>query len=149
MKKCCILFLIIIHCCVAQQNFTTYQAANLVVGQPNFTTTSQACTSSKLNWPSYSAISSKGVLAIVSQNGAGVRLWKTIYDANGKAADIVVGQNSFTSPNSVRKKYYCVGIQVPFEFMVLSNSVLSPRAQSRGLFYFDFAQPPKIIETKI
>jgi uncharacterized repeat protein (TIGR01451 family) len=96
MKKCCLLFLIITHCCIAQQNFTTYQSANLVVGQPNFTTTSQACTSSKLNWPSYSAISSKGVLAIVSQNGAGVRLWKTIYDANGKAADIVVGQNSFT-----------------------------------------------------
>ncbi|WP_158527025.1 T9SS type A sorting domain-containing protein [Flavobacterium aciduliphilum] len=95
MKKIYLLFLFTIHCCIAQQTFTTYQAANLVVGQSTFTTTTSSCLQSGLTWPSYSAISCKGVLAIASQNGAGVRLWKTVYDANGKAADVVVGQSSF------------------------------------------------------
>ena len=95
MKKISILFLTIINFCAAQQTFTNYQAANLVVGQSNFTNVASSCLQNGLNGPSYVAISSKGVLAVAQQSGGGVKLWNTVYDVNGKNADVIVGENSF------------------------------------------------------
>jgi uncharacterized repeat protein (TIGR01451 family) len=80
----------------AQINFTNSQAASLVIGQANFTTNSIGCTQSGLNGPSYTAISSKGVLAVSEQTGGRVKLWNPTPTANGANASVVVGKISFT-----------------------------------------------------
>lgn len=80
----------------AQQTFTNFQAATRVVGQPNFTTATVACTQAGLNGPSYCAISSKGVLAVAEQSGGRVKLWNN-FTTNGQNADVVVGDPNFTA----------------------------------------------------
>ncbi len=84
----------------AQINFTNSQAASLVVGQANFTANVAACTQNGLYAPSYTAISSKGVLAVSEQTGARVKLWNPTPTANGANASVVVGQANFTSCGS-------------------------------------------------
>lgn len=79
-----------------QQQFTSYMPANLVVGQPNFTSNAATQSQSTLNNPSYSAISSKGVLAVVDQAGNRAMLWKN-FQNNGQPADIVLGQPDFVT----------------------------------------------------
>jgi hypothetical protein len=86
---------------LAQQSFGTYQPANVVVGQANFTSNVAECTAPGLYGPSYVAISSKGVLAVAEQTGRKVKLWNSTPTANGTAANVVVGNSGFfcsTSP---------------------------------------------------
>ena len=84
----------------AQQIFTDFQNASMVVGQPNF----QSQLTSRNNYvtlgPSYSAISSKGMLAVAEQTGGSVKIWYTISTTNGQPADVEVGNPSFTTSNN-------------------------------------------------
>jgi hypothetical protein len=80
----------------AQINFTNSQAASLVVGQANFTANVAGCTQSGLYAPSYTAISSKGVLAVSEQTGGRVKLWNPTPSANGANASVVVEKTNFT-----------------------------------------------------
>jgi len=82
-----------------EQQFPTFAAANLVVGQADFTSNVSAQTNVNTHGPSYSAISAKGVLAVVDQTGYRVLLWNN-FTTNGQAADIVVGKPDFTSAAS-------------------------------------------------
>ncbi|WP_298395848.1 T9SS type A sorting domain-containing protein [Flavobacterium sp.] len=82
--------------CIGQINFTNSQSAALVVGQANFTSNVASCTQSGLYAPSYTAISSKGVLAVSEQTGGRVKLWNPTPTANGVNATVVVGKTSFT-----------------------------------------------------
>ena len=81
----------------AQINFTNSQAASVVVGQANFTANVAACTQNGLYAPSYTAISSKGVLAVSEQTGGRVKLWNPTPTANGANASVVVGKANFTA----------------------------------------------------
>jgi uncharacterized repeat protein (TIGR01451 family) len=84
----------------AQQTFSTFQAANLVVGQPNFTSSGIALTATGLVRPSCVAISSKGIMAVANQLEGTITgrvlLYNTI-TTNGQAAFCVLGQPDFGS----------------------------------------------------
>ncbi|MBN8643607.1 MAG: DUF11 domain-containing protein, partial [Flavobacteriales bacterium] len=88
-------------CLTAQINFTNSQAANLVIGQANFTANVASCTQNGLYAPSYTAISSKGVLAVSEQTGGRVKLWNPTPSANGANATVVVGKTNFTDCTNV------------------------------------------------
>ncbi|GAA4063143.1 hypothetical protein GCM10022389_04750 [Flavobacterium cheonanense] len=96
-----VIFLLLSNFSFAQINFTNSQAANLVVGQANFTANVAGCTQSGLYAPSYTAISSKGVLAVSEQTGGRVKLWNPTPSANGANASIVVGKTGFTDCTNV------------------------------------------------
>lgn len=75
----------------AQQTFTTFQNASLVIGQTDFVSSSTTL----LNGPSGSAISSKGVLAVIEQTGRSVKIWNSIPTSNGVAADVTISIPSY------------------------------------------------------
>lgn len=81
----------------AQQTFTNFQAASIVVGQPSFTTQNTSVTQSIGNGSNNSAISSTGMLAVGSQNAGRVLLYNSVPTSNGAPANIVVGKPNFTS----------------------------------------------------
>ncbi|MBY0486466.1 MAG: DUF11 domain-containing protein, partial [Flavobacteriaceae bacterium] len=81
----------------SQINFTNGQAASLVIGQASFTANVASCSQNGLYAPSYTAISSKGVLAVSEQSGGRVKLWNSIPTANGANASVVVGKTGFTA----------------------------------------------------
>ena len=74
---------------------TNFQAADYVIGQTNFSGQSSACSATGVEGTSYTAISSKGVLAVAEQTGGKVKLWKSPYVANGTPADVVIGKPDF------------------------------------------------------
>ncbi|MBN2167082.1 MAG: HYR domain-containing protein, partial [Marinilabiliaceae bacterium] len=89
-------------CCIGITNaqfneFTTYQAASIVVGQANFTNQSTAYNQSTTPNACASAVSSKGMLAVVAQSSGRIMLWDTIPTENGKPADLILGKPNFTS----------------------------------------------------
>jgi uncharacterized protein (TIGR03437 family) len=72
--------------------------ASVVVGQPDFTTTTQVTppTASSLRLPL--AVASDGqTLAVADTSNNRVLIWKSIPQINGQAADVVLGQADFTS----------------------------------------------------
>jgi uncharacterized protein (TIGR03437 family) len=72
--------------------------ANLVLGQPDFTTTTEniTATSSTLRLPT--AVASDGVHVVVADtNHNRVLIWNRIPTYNNQPADVVVGQPNFTS----------------------------------------------------
>ena len=75
----------------SQQTYSTYMDASLVIGQPNFSTNNSVYGQSIALGPGYTAISSKGVLAVALLEGNGVFLWNTIPSINGELADVVIG----------------------------------------------------------
>ncbi len=81
----------------AMQNYSTWQAANIVVGQPNFTTNNSTASQTIASGANSSSVSSKGILAVGSYYSNRVLLWNSIPTSNGMAANVVVGQTNFTS----------------------------------------------------
>lgn len=72
------------------------QAADLVIGQPNFTTVSTGVTNSKMRWPH--GIWTDGTKVLVADsNNHRVLVWDTFPVANGQAANWVLGQTLFTT----------------------------------------------------
>jgi hypothetical protein len=84
----------------AQQTFTNFQNASLVIGQPDFQAQLQNASDSITYGPSYSAISSKGMLAVAEQTGGSVKIWYKIPASNGQPADVEVGNSSFFVKNN-------------------------------------------------
>jgi hypothetical protein len=90
----------------AQQTFTNFQNASLVIGQPGFHTQLQNTSDTITLGPSYSAISSKGMLAVAEQTGGSVKIWYSIPASNGQPADVEVGNpNFFTAANGPTASY--------------------------------------------
>jgi uncharacterized protein (TIGR03437 family) len=70
--------------------------ANVVLGQPDFTSTNIGVTQSTMRTPT--AVASDGrVLAVADSDNNRVLIWNSIPSANGTPADVVVGQPNFTS----------------------------------------------------
>lgn len=71
-------------------------AANVVLGQPDFSKTDVAATQSGLSLPT--AVATDGtMLAVADTDNNRVLIWKTIPATNNTAADVVVGQPDFTT----------------------------------------------------
>jgi carbon monoxide dehydrogenase subunit G len=81
----------------SQQNFSTNMNASLVVGQPNFTSNNNTYGQGIALGPGYTAISSKGLLAVALLEGNGVFIWNSIPSTNGQLADVVVGNLDFNT----------------------------------------------------
>lgn len=95
-------FSMLIGCTVQAQvnNFTTYQAASLVVGQADFTAQSTAYTQSTTPGANASAVSVKGLLAVAAQSNGRIMLWNSIPTTHGQPADLILGKPDFTSTAS-------------------------------------------------
>ncbi len=74
----------------AQQTFTTFQKASLVIGQPDFVSDYNNTSDTITYGPDYSAISCQNMLAVSEQTGHKVKIWKTIPDTNGAPADVTI-----------------------------------------------------------
>ena len=75
---------------------TTQTPANVVVGQPNMTTTNAGCTASNLDSPESIGVFD-GSLVVADSNNNRILAWNTIPTTNGAPADYVVGQPNFTT----------------------------------------------------
>jgi hypothetical protein len=78
--------------------YYNFMPASIVVGQPDFNT--QNTTYDKYTGTAYcgSDVSSKGMLAVISQK-ARILLYNKVPDTNGAPADIILGQPDFNSAN--------------------------------------------------
>ncbi len=75
---------------------SNFQAADVIVGQPNMYTASAGSSGAKLNSP-YFSILYKGKLLVSDFLNNRILVWNTVPVANGVTADIVIGQNSLTT----------------------------------------------------
>lgn len=75
---------------------TSQVAANVVVGQSAFGMAASACTASGMLDPE-SATATSGKLIVADSRNNRVLIYNSIPTSNGAAADIVLGQNSFTT----------------------------------------------------
>ncbi len=75
----------------------TRAAANVVVGQPDFTSSNGATTRSGLDHPEVGVAVAKGKLFVADRNNNRIMIWNKIPKSNGANADVVVGQPDFTS----------------------------------------------------
>tara|TARA_R110002012_G_scaffold109617_1_gene253553 strand:- start:54371 stop:59494 length:5124 start_codon:yes stop_codon:yes gene_type:complete len=82
---------------VFRQIFNNFEAAKIVVGQPDFTSGSTTASNIVAPGSNSSAVSVKGVLAVGSQTTNRVLIWNSVPSSNGEPADIVVGQSNFTN----------------------------------------------------
>jgi len=71
-------------------------SANIVLGQPDFVTTTAAATQAGMSLPTSIATDGK-ILAVADTENNRVLIWKTIPAKNTQPADIVVGQPDFTT----------------------------------------------------
>src|SRR5262249_8678624 len=75
-------------------------AANLVVGQPNFSNTAINPTQAGMRVPT--AVASDGThLAVADTGNNRVLIWNSIPTANGRPADVVIGQKDFGTIKTV------------------------------------------------
>jgi uncharacterized repeat protein (TIGR01451 family) len=82
---------------VFRQIFNNFEAAKIVVGQPDFTSGSTTPSDIVAPGSNSSAVSVKGVLAVGSQTTNRVLIWNSVPTSNGEPADVVVGQANFTN----------------------------------------------------
>lgn len=81
---------------------TTNQAADIVLGQPNFTTANNSTVAST-TLGTVNGVFSNGSQIFVADNGNNrVLVWNTTSPANGAPADIVLGQANFTAGEANR-----------------------------------------------
>ena len=73
---------------------TTNAPADVVVGQPNFTTNTDLAGASGLAFPSH-AIAAGGRLIVADYGNHRVLIWNAIPTTNGQPADVVLGQPDF------------------------------------------------------
>ncbi|HRN70342.1 MAG TPA: hypothetical protein PLS49_04090, partial [Candidatus Woesebacteria bacterium] len=90
--------------------------ANVVIGQPDFTTNSTPVTAAGLNIP-ISVFSNNNRLYIADNNNNRVLIFNKIPTINGISADIVLGQTNFTSNANVGITSYSMqNPQMVFEY---------------------------------
>ncbi len=76
---------------------TTNQVpADVVIGQPDFVTNTSVCAADSLSSPG-AAILAGGKLIVADVSNDRVLIWNMVPTSNGEPADVVLGQNSFTT----------------------------------------------------
>ncbi|MBX7208624.1 MAG: tail fiber protein [Verrucomicrobiaceae bacterium] len=76
---------------------TNGAAADVVIGQPNFTSSTGTTTQTGLKAPSALLVTPAGKLLIADQTNQRVLIFNSIPVTNGAAADVVIGQTDFVS----------------------------------------------------
>jgi hypothetical protein len=80
---------------------TNNASADVVIGQPDFTTTSSGASTTKYtSGRGVSYDSTTGKLAVLDGSADRLLIYNSVPTANGAAADVVVGQTSFTATGS-------------------------------------------------
>jgi hypothetical protein len=74
----------------------TSAAAEVVLGQPDFDSTTGQCGKNSLNYPEH-AFLSQGKLIVADTYNNRVLIWNTLPTTNGASPDLVLGQSVFTS----------------------------------------------------
>ncbi len=93
----------------AQQTFSNFQSANIVIGQPSFTTNNTTTDAFTGKSSSYSDLSSKGQFAVGAQFGR-VLLYNNLPSVNGASASVVLGKPDFTSTTTGCTQSLCNNI---------------------------------------
>ena len=75
----------------------TNTPADLVVGQPDFTSSDSATTQSGLALPENGLLVAGGKLFVSDRNNNRIMIWNSIPTTNGANADVVIGQPDFIS----------------------------------------------------
>ncbi len=73
------------------------QAADVVIGQTDFTSNTGGTSTTKLSVPQDVTVSSDGKLLVTDYNNSRVLIYNSIPTSNGAAADVVIGQPDFTT----------------------------------------------------
>ena len=132
-----------VRCAWAQQTFTNFQAASLVIGQADFTSQNTFASSSTTPGANGVVISADGHLAIGSQDPGRVLIWNSIPTSNGQPANVVVGKTNFTDTTpgaTAQTTTYCDGVMFsPSGKLIASDSgnhrvlvVRSPYVKTEG-----------------
>jgi uncharacterized repeat protein (TIGR01451 family) len=79
---------------------TTAEAADVVIGQTNFTTSTSGCSKSKINSPRSLVVTPDGKLFIADYGNNRVLMYNSIPTTNSPEADVVIGQDDFNSNTS-------------------------------------------------
>lgn len=85
---------------------TTGQAADVVIGQTDFVTSTSGCSATKMLSPKSLVVTPDGRLFVADMGNNRVLVYNTIPTTNGAAADVVIGQDDFntnTSGNAAHK----------------------------------------------
>lgn len=114
---------------------TNQGAAEVVLGQPNFTTISSGRTQSKMNSPMACAISATGTLFVSDQSSRVLRFDNAHLKASGALADGVLGASNFTSIGGVGPTASTFGGSVVFGLALTASGSLfvSDRGANRIL----------------
>jgi len=106
--------------------------ANVVIGQPDFTTIGNNLTQTGLSFPT--GVASNGTqLAVSDANGNRVMIWNSFPTSNGAPADVVLGQNSFTTNATATS---VTGLASPEGlFMSEQQLIVADRLNERVLIY--------------
>jgi hypothetical protein len=75
----------------------TNTPADLVVGQPNLTSSSGTTSQAGLDHPELGLFVADGKLFVADRNNNRILIWNSIPSTNGANADVVIGQPDFTS----------------------------------------------------
>lgn len=87
---------------LVMQTYVSWQAADIVIGQADFATSSTTVNQTTGVGSNCAAVSSKGVVAVGSQGMdtwtalGRVMIYNSMPTANGQAADVVIGKDNFT-----------------------------------------------------
>ncbi len=73
------------------------QAADIVIGQPDFTTVSSGTTAAKFNRPTGVLVTISGKMIVTDHYNNRVLIFNQIPTTNGASADVVIGQTDFVS----------------------------------------------------
>ncbi len=110
---------------------TNNVAADVVIGQPDFTTNSAGTSATKLNGPWGVSYSPDAKLFIADVVNNRILIYNDVPTSNGAAADVVIGQNNLTSNSSgsSRSKMFApIGVTVSPEGKVALGDFQNSRA---------------------
>lgn len=111
---------------------TSGAAADVVVGQPDFTTVTAGTSSGKLNFPRY-AYSDGTSLYIADSGNNRVLIYNTIPTTNGALPDTVIGQTEF---NSVQEGVASEKLALPVALLPSDNGILVADVNNRRVLDF-------------
>lgn len=98
---------------------TNGQAADVVLGQPDFTSSGPATTQTGMNWP-ISVMVADGRLYVADTANHRILVYNTIPTTNNAAADSVIGQADFTSSGFATS---ASGFRNPAGMVVVGNAM--------------------------
>jgi hypothetical protein len=117
---------------------TSNVPADVVVGQPDFTSGAPGLSATKFNGPSGLAVA-EGRLYVTDANNHRVLIWNSIPASNGAAADQVLGQLDFTSNTEGLSDYQ---MRYPGDVAVGGGRVFVADTVNHRVLVWNGAPPP-------